>query len=276
MIPLRVVPLFFLAAGAYAQDLSGIPAAERAQLSAAAKNVKHLIGHRGSMNDRPENTLVGYQRAMEVGATAIECDVCTTRDGVLISMHDADVRRTTNGQGLIRDLTFAELRKLDAGKGFPKYAGAQIPTLREILELAKGKCDVVLDLKETGDDYARRVVAEVREFGEPRRMLVGVRSVEQAKQIRTLLPEALQIGLVPNPAAIDAFAAAKVDVIRLWLPWLKDATLVPKIRKHGVGLHLNGTTCTLEELRVLLGQGPTVICSDDPGQLARLLDLLRK
>jgi glycerophosphoryl diester phosphodiesterase len=241
-------------------------------LANAAKKVKQIIGHRGSCADRPENTLASYRRAIEAGATVTEIDVRVSKDGALISLHDADVKRTTNGKGLARDLTLAELRGLDAGSWFdPKYKEERIPTMREILELARGKIDVMLDLQEKTEDYAKAVVAEVRKFGEPKRIVVGVRTLEQAKQFRVLLPEARQIGLIPTSDSIDAFAEAKVDMIRLWSKWLDDKSLVPRVRRHKLGLHLNGTVGAEDETRMLLAHEPESLASDDPARLVRTL-----
>src|SRR5580765_1223117 len=71
----------------FAQDKAGTD-----QLAQAAKKVKHIIGHRGSCADCPENTLASYRRAIAAGATIIEMDARTTKDGVLVSSHDADIR----------------------------------------------------------------------------------------------------------------------------------------------------------------------------------------
>jgi glycerophosphoryl diester phosphodiesterase len=245
-------------------------------LAKAAANVKHIIGHRGSCADRPENSLASYARAIESGATVMEMDVRMTKDGVLISLHDADVKRTTNGKGLARDLTFAEIRKLDAGSWFDaKYKDERIPTLREILELDKGKIGVMLDLQENGetytDEYAARVADEVRKFGEPKRTFLGIRSVANAKRFRKLLPEATQVGLIPTVNDLDAFAGAKVDVIRLWTKWLDDKTLIPRVRQHKIMLHLNGTIGAEDETRMLLAHEPASLASDDPARLAASL-----
>ena len=91
-------------------EISNLSAQDSKQLAKAAKNVKQIIGHRGSCADRPENTLASYRRAIEAGATVMEMDVRVSKDGTLISLHDADVKRTTNGKGLARDFTLAELR----------------------------------------------------------------------------------------------------------------------------------------------------------------------
>ena len=242
------------------------------RLAKAVARVKHIIAHRGSSADRPENTLASYRRAMESGATMFEIDVRRTKDDVLISLHDADLKRTTNGKGPARDRTFAEIRKLDAGSWFdPRYKDERVPSMREILDLSRGKSDILLDLQEQGEDYARRVADEIRDFGEPKRTWVGVRSVEQAKLFRMLLPQSKQIGLIPNAASIDAFAEAKVEMIRLWPKWLGDKTLIPRVRSHGLMLHLNGTLGAEDETRTLLAHEPDSLASDDPARLARTL-----
>jgi glycerophosphoryl diester phosphodiesterase len=252
--------------------LAAQPGEDAKALADAARNVRWIIGHRGSLADRPENTMSSYRRGIESGATAIEMDARLTQDGVLVSMHDADVRRTTNGKGLVKDLPFADLRRLDAGSWFdPKYKSEPVPTLREILELCKGKVDLVIDLVEKGEPYAKQVAGEVRQFGDPKRIILGIRQLEHAGQFRKLLPEARQLGLIPTPQSIDAFAEAKVDAIRLWTKWLDDKTLVPQVRRHKVMLHLNGTFGAEDETRMLLHYRPESLASDDPAQLVRSL-----
>jgi glycerophosphoryl diester phosphodiesterase len=245
---------------------------DRAALAEAAARVVYIVGHRGSCADRPENTLPSFRRAIEAGASAVECDVRTTRDGTLVSSHDADVSRTSNGKGLVGELTFAELRKLDFGGWFEvKYKGLTIPTLQEILELCKGKTDVLLDLKEDGEAYAGRVAGEVNKYGEPKRAVLGVRSAAQASLFRKLLPQSRQIGLIPTPADIDGFAAAGVETVRLWPAWLGDKSLLDQVRKHKLALHLGAGNGTKEEVVPLLRFGPESLSSDDPACLIQTL-----
>lgn len=248
------------------------PAADPTDAARAAARVKEVIGHKGSCADRPENTLAGVRRAAEVGAHAAEVDVRTTKDGALVCLHDEDLARTTGQKGKVSAFALAEIQKLDAGASFDKkYAGERVPTLREVLAEAKGKVGVMLDLKEPGEEYAKKIAAEVREYGEPKRTVVGVRSVEQAKLFAKLLPEARQIGLVPTEKEIEPFAAAGVKVIRLWPKWLTDATLVPRVRKLGCELHLGTGTGTRAEVLPLLEHAPESLSSDDPAQLLKTL-----
>ncbi len=266
MTRLAVAVLLFLPAPA--------PTADPAR---AAAGVKEVIGHRGSCADRPDNTLAGVRRAIEATAHAVEVDVRTTRDGVLVCLHDETVDRTTDGTGKVADLTLAELKKLDAGAKFdPRYKGERVPTLRDVLEAAKGKIGVMLDLKETGETYARRIAAEVREHGDPKRTVVGVRSVEDATLFRELLPEARQIGLIPTADDIEPFAKAGVQAIRLWPRWLTDATLVPRVRKAGVELHLGTGPGTRAEVMPLLAYSPESLSSDDPWTLFKTLAAIRE
>ena len=98
-----------------------------------------LGAHRGDNTNFPENTMLAFQAAAAVGADSVETDVRMTKDGHLVLIHDKDVERTTNGKGLVADMTLEELRSLDAGswKG-PEFAGVKIPRIEELLELIQG------------------------------------------------------------------------------------------------------------------------------------------
>lgn len=240
-----------------------------------ARLVKQIVAHRGSSVDRPENTLASTRRAIEVGATAVEVDVRTTKDGVLVLSHDATLDHATNGSGKINDKTLVEIQQLDAGTKFdPKFAGERVPTLTQVLTLCKDKIDVLLDLKENGDEYDRKVTELVKAHGDPKRIIVGARSVEQAQRFRKLLPKARQLGLIEKPEEIEAYAAAGVEMIRLWPKWLTDTSLVNRVRQAGVKLHLNGTTGTAEEIAPLLKHRPDSLSSDDPARLIATLATL--
>lgn len=267
-----LIPCLFLFANAVANDGSG-----NTNISEAAKKVKQIVAHRGASLERPECTLASCRRAIEVGATAVEVDVRTSKDGHLVILHDRTLDRTTNGTGPINDKTLAELKKLDAGSWVSKrYRNERIPTLREVLQVCKGKTDILLDLKESGDDYDNKVATEVTKYGDSRRIVVGVRSVEQARRVRKLLPKARQIGLIPDTKSIEAFADAGVETIRLWPKWLTDSRLVARVRKANVKLHLNGSTGKRDEVIPLLKHRPDSMSSDDPRRLIQTLRELGK
>jgi len=250
--------------------------ANAAEPASGALKVKEIIGHRGSAADRPENTLASFRRAIEAGADVAEVDVRVTKDGALVCLHDADVEHTTDGKGKVANLTLAEIKKLDAGGKFgEKFKGERIPEFREVLIVCKGKINVLIDLKESGEEYAKKIAAEVREHGEPKRTVLGVRSLEHVEHFRKLLPEARTIGLVPTVNDIEPFATAGVKTIRLWPKWLPDETLVPRVRKLGLELHIGAGKGTREEVLPLLIHEPESLSSDDPAQLIKTLAEIR-
>lgn len=101
-----------------------------------------IIAHRGASADEPENTLLAFQRAIEQGAQMIELDLDQSADGQVIAIHDATLDRTTNRRGRVAELTLAEIRQADAGKG------ERVPTLNEVLDLTLGKVRLYLEIKE--------------------------------------------------------------------------------------------------------------------------------
>ncbi|WP_040852269.1 glycerophosphodiester phosphodiesterase [Planococcus antarcticus] len=101
------------------------------------------IAHRGASGHAPEHTLVSYEISKGMHGDYIEVDLQMTKDGVLIAMHDEKVDRTTDGSGYVKDMTLAEIKRLDAGSWFnaaypekagTEYEGLQVPTLEEVIE----------------------------------------------------------------------------------------------------------------------------------------------
>ena len=110
-----------------------------ASLTPGAGGRPLVIAHRGDSAAAPEQTLAAFELAVELGADMIEADIRRSRDGRLVMLHDAAVDRTTDGHGRVDRLSFAELRRLDAGSWFgPRFAGQRIPSLDELFELAGG------------------------------------------------------------------------------------------------------------------------------------------
>lgn len=107
-----------------------------------------VIAHRGASDEAPENTLASFERAIEMGADAIELDVKLSADGEAVIIHDDTVDRTTDGTGTVAEMTLAQLKQLDAGAPFdPKFTGEHIPTLREVIDLVDGRAIIFIELK---------------------------------------------------------------------------------------------------------------------------------
>lgn len=109
-----------------------------------------IISHRGLSSTAPENTLAAIEQSIASGVQACEFDVRCTKDGHVILMHDASVDRTTNGKGKVAEMTFADIRSLDAGSWkAPSYAGQTVPVIDEALDLINTSRHIaVIDIKD--------------------------------------------------------------------------------------------------------------------------------
>ena len=136
-----------------------------------------VIAHRGASFFEPENTLRSFKRAIEMGADFVEIDVRMSKDGELVIMHDADVNRTTNGNGLVKDQTLEELKKLDAGRG------ETIPTLDEVMKTVKNKVGLVIEIKEPGTED--KILQKIMENGLENVILASFyhESIKNAKEL---------------------------------------------------------------------------------------------
>jgi glycerophosphoryl diester phosphodiesterase len=134
-----------------------------------------IVAHRGASAEEAENTLAAFELAVEVGAGAVEFDVRMTADGAAVVMHDPDVDRTTDGTGLVRSMSLAEIGRLrirtEAG------GSASIPTLREVLDLLSGRAAVDIEIKnipgEADYDGEREAAVEAVHAALAERSFVG-------------------------------------------------------------------------------------------------------
>ena len=107
------------------------------EMTETTKRTTKVWAHRGASGYRPENTLEAFELAIRQGADGIELDVHTSVDGELIVMHDENVDRVTDGTGLIKDMTLAQLKELKVSTPAEPSGIYHIPTLAEVLELMR-------------------------------------------------------------------------------------------------------------------------------------------
>ena len=127
-----------------------------------------VTAHRGASVLYPENTMAAFQGAYELGADWIELDVQQTKDGVLIILHDTNLKRTTGVSKNTWEVSYDEVKKLDAGSFFDsKFKGEKIPTLEEVIKFAKEKnIKLNIELKPTGyeKDFEKEVVSLIKKY----------------------------------------------------------------------------------------------------------------
>jgi glycerophosphoryl diester phosphodiesterase len=166
-----------------------------------------VIAHRGYWKQSPENSLAAVRAALEYALDGVEIDVYCTADGVPVVMHDHEVDRTTDGHGLLADLTLAQVRalRLRAGDGgdAASLSNERVPTLEEVLTLTRGRCLLCIEVKPQGIETAVLDVIRACRAEEWVWMWSFVNSVVQ--NFRELAPR------IPGAYLSDGFASWPAD-----------------------------------------------------------------
>ncbi|RTR35209.1 glycerophosphodiester phosphodiesterase [Robertmurraya yapensis] len=137
-----------------------------------------IFAHRGYSAKYPENTMRAFREAEKAGADGIELDVQFSKDGEIVVIHDDKVDRTTNGTGFVKDYTFDELRKLDAGyKHKTLLKKEPIPSIKEVLEWLKtNQLQCNIEIKSSLESYMKieaPLIGLIREYGLSERIIIS-------------------------------------------------------------------------------------------------------
>lgn len=189
------VALAFMMAGCGSDDSPGASAPPACN-DVLRCGTKLSIAHRGGGALEPEETAEAMDNAVALGADVLELDVHRTADGVVVCMHDDTVDRTTNGTGKIKEMTYSELRALDAGfkfsrdgATFPRRgAGVVVPTLEELLKRHPTK-PFSVELKQSSPSIVDDVVSVLRATGATSRVVVASFSDVAIAEMRQKAPE---------------------------------------------------------------------------------------
>jgi len=234
-----------------------------------------IIAHRGASGHAPENTLVAFQRAVELGAGFIETDLHLTRDARFVAIHDPTLERTTNGHGPVKDRTLAELRQLDAGMWFDRqFMGAQIPTLEEVLKFSRQN-DVIfyLEIKYDGAwGMHHSLVAALQNAENAARTIAISFDPETLRALRQIDP-GVMMGLLADRGGPDLVQTAlDAGARQLCLRWdLVNREIVD--RAHRSDLHVvTWTVNDAGEMRNVIEAGVDGIMTDLPDRLRAVVE----
>ena len=147
--------------------LASLQAATRAEqirsdLENGSVNKVFVVAHRAAWKKAPENSRLAVEHAIEMGVDIVEIDIRRTKDGVFVLMHDESIDRTTNGRGQVSAFTYEELSKLKLKDADGNVTEHTIPTLEEILLMAKGKVLINLD---KADGHFKELLPLMRKTG---------------------------------------------------------------------------------------------------------------
>lgn len=242
----------------------------------------YVIAHRGISSKAPENTIASFSRAVSTpGVKMIELDVRISQDDQIIVLHDRTLQRTSTGNGSARNYALKELREFDAGSWFhPSFASERIPTLAEVLQLARGRTWVNIEIK--GDFFSkdpyrfvRRVIETVRAEGVEDQVLYSSFTHDLLALVRREAPKAAtgviynfyrDFGRPPSKLAgrvnASVFVCAKRELRK---PMIMDA------RQHGLALYVY-TLNSVQDARKMIQLGVDGIISDNADGIVAALN----
>ncbi len=151
-----------------------------------------VVAHRAGAAFAPENTVAALRQAIEAQANIAEIDVQQTRDGALIVLHDANFKRTTGLDQAVADTDYAQVQGLDAGAYYsPAFAGEPVPTLQAMLDAARGKIRLMIELKADGrsQDLVAKTVEQIQQAGMERQCMIASMNLDLLRQAKSLAPD---------------------------------------------------------------------------------------
>lgn len=200
-----------------------------------------IFAHRGYSAKFPENTMVAFQEAEKAGADGIELDVQLTKDGEVVVIHDEKVDRTTDGIGLVREFSYADIRKLNAGTHYKKLRKEVIPSLREVFEwLTTNELLCNIELKSIYYPYKgleEKVISLIYEYNLSKRIILSSFNHYSIILSYRMAPE---IEIAPLLAE------------RLYMPWVYTRSICAK------GFHPKYNTLTDEIIQLSIENGIAV------------------
>lgn len=240
-----------------------------------------VIGHRGNRAHAPEDTLESFAQAVALGVDAIELDVRLTRDGVPVVIHDPTLERTTDGSGVVADMTMVEISRVDAGARFTKDGGRtfpyrgkgiHVPTLDETLDALRG-LPLIIELKVA--TAAHPVLSLLERRGDSGRVLMGSflqaaldpfrrAGLPTGASVEALKPLYVSALFGARPASLP-FDAMIIPPRHGWLP-LPVARFARMVHARGGPAHV-WTVNDPAEARAFWSKGVNGLISDDPATL---------
>jgi glycerophosphoryl diester phosphodiesterase len=252
------------------------------------------IAHRGGMGLWPENTLLAFEKAEALGVDVIEMDLRATADGVIVVIHDSTVDRTTNGKRRVSDMSFADIRKLDAGFRFTNAAGEfafrgqgiTVPTFEEVLaRLNKARLNV--EMKAFTPQVTPQLCRLLEKKSATDRVLVASYSHGAMTAFRRACPSVATSATSREGLTLYQLQRFHLErlyrspAVALQMPerFGDQRLLEPHLLELAADLNLKVQVWTVNEeadMKRLLGMGVQGILTDYPDRLLRVMGRIAK
>ncbi len=223
-----------------------------------------VMAHRGASTDTPENTMAAFQKAIDDMADYIELDVQLTSDGEVIVMHDSNTYRTTGVDGNVANMTYREIRRLDAGSWYSdEYKGEKVPGLREVLELAQGKIKLNIELKpaDNGEQLARKTVALIEKYNMEDDCVITSFSSSALSAVKAC-NENIKVGYILSAAYGDYYDMKDIDFFSVNAAFLSKRT-IDAIHNSGKQVYA-WTVNNKDSIKNLTNKGVDGVITDNP------------
>ncbi len=235
-----------------------------------------IIAHRGGRRWAPENTMIAFRKSVDLGIDGIELDIHRCSTGELVVIHDEDVQRTTNGVGLVGDISYPELQRLDAGSWFDKeFAGERIPQLADVLDLVAGKCVVNIEIKNTPVDYPGiddDLIDLLADYPQRERLIISSFDHGVVRRMHSKAPD-LCYALLADALLIDIADYARRIGATVWHPCFGSLREDAVEEAHAAGIPVNAWTVnSIREWSMAVSMGLNGIITDDPVGLKAFLE----
>ncbi|MBS5062903.1 MAG: glycerophosphodiester phosphodiesterase [Hungatella hathewayi] len=213
-----------------------------------------ITAHRGSSKTAPENTLEALAAAVEEMADRVEIDVQETADGLVVLSHDSTLKRTAGVNKRIADLTYDELLQLDVGSWFSKeFEGTKIPTLEAVMDYAKGKIDLNIEIKNLGNasGLPEKVLELVNDHEMQEQCVITSTNLNYLRRIKELQPE-IRTGYILSAAYGEYYNNEDIDFISIRSNFVTES-MMEKCHEAGKTVHAwtVNSKDEMERLRVL-------------------------
>jgi glycerophosphoryl diester phosphodiesterase len=235
------------------------------------KRTVEITGHRGSKVKAPENTLSALRQAIAEGADYAEIDVQTTADGVVVLFHDDDFMRVASLNRRLRDINYQELKDIDAGSWFaPQFSSERIPTLQEIIDLARGRIKLNIELKYTWPDptLTEKVAHIIRQNEFSSDCVVSSLNFSAVTEIKRIFPE-LTAGFIVFKVAGN-LPRMEADFMSINAA-RATPRLVRRLHRHGRGVHV-WTVNDFNNVISMIEVGVDNIITDYPANVRRYME----
>lgn len=223
-----------------------------------------VMAHRGASTEAPENTMAAFQKAIDDMADYIELDVQLTNNGEVIVMHDSNAYRTTGVDANIVNMTYKEVKTLDAGSWFSdEYVGENVPSLKEVLELTQGKIKLNIELKPADNDtaLAKNTVRLIEKYNMVNDCVITSFSESALKAVKTYNQE-IKVGYILSAAYGDFYDMKNVDFFSVNAAFLSKRT-IDAIHNSGKRVYA-WTVNNKESIKNLTNKGVDGIITDNP------------